>query len=84
MKYRHIPLSLEQKRDLKEAFEVLDSEKSGFIDSRDVKVAFRALGCEPKKDEIRSIVSYLDQKAYDGGGLPIMQNGMLCVYGIVN
>ena len=79
MKYRPIPLTLEQKRDLREAFDVLDSEKSGFIDSRDVKVAFRALGCEPKKDEIRSIVSYLDQKAYDGGGLPIMQNGMLQV-----
>jgi centrin-1 len=75
MKTKPSPLNTEQIRDLREAFNVLDTEKTGFIETRDLKVAFRALGYEPKKDEIRSIVSKLDQRAYEAGRLPAVHNG---------
>lgn len=75
MKTKPYALNLEQKRDLKEAFDILDSDGKGLIDVRDLKVAFRALGYEPKMDEIKSIVSNLNQRAYEAGSLPSVQNG---------
>lgn len=42
-------LSEEQKNDIKEAFDLFDGQGSGKIDSKDLKVAIRALGFEPKK-----------------------------------
>ena len=47
----------EQKQEIKEAFDLFDSESSGAIDAKELKVAMRALGFEPKKEEIRKILS---------------------------
>merc|ERR1712054_594658 len=45
-------LTEEQKQEIKEAFDLFDTDGSGNIDAKELKVAMRALGFEPKKDEI--------------------------------
>ncbi|CAE7369472.1 CTN [Symbiodinium necroappetens] len=42
-------LTEEQKQEIKEAFDLFDTDGSGEIDSKELKVAMRALGFEPKK-----------------------------------
>lgn len=54
-------LSEEQKQEIKEAFGLFDSESAGVIDAKELKVAMRALGFEPKKEEIRKILQDLDR-----------------------
>lgn len=51
----------EQRQEIKEAFDLFDSESTGVIDAKELKVAMRALGFEPKKDEIRKILSDIDK-----------------------
>ena len=46
-------LTEEQKQEIKEAFDLFDTDGSGEIDSKELKVAMRALGFEPKKEEIQ-------------------------------
>lgn len=41
----------EQKQEIKEAFDLFDTDGSGEIDSKELKVAMRALGFEPKKED---------------------------------
>ncbi|CAE8593961.1 unnamed protein product [Polarella glacialis] len=48
-------LTEEQKQEIKEAFDLFDTDGSGEIDSKELKVAMRALGFEPKKEEIQRI-----------------------------
>ncbi|CAH0561380.1 unnamed protein product [Brassicogethes aeneus] len=56
-------LSAEQKNDIKEAFDLFDTEKSGEIDTKDLKVAIRALGFEPKKEEIKKMIADVDKNS---------------------
>ena len=42
-------ISEEQKQEIKEAFDLFDTDGSGSIDAKELKVAMRALGFEPKK-----------------------------------
>lgn len=58
-------LSEEQKADIKEAFNLFDTEATGLIDSKELKVAIRALGFEPKKEEIKRMIADIDK---DGTG----------------
>ena len=58
-------LSEEQRQEIKEAFDLFDSEGTGAIDAKELKVAMRALGFEPKKEEVRKILQDID-KAGDG------------------
>ncbi len=53
-------LTEEQRQEIKEAFDLFDTEGSGTIDSKELKVAMRALGFEPKKDDIKRMISELD------------------------
>lgn len=46
-----------QKNEVKEAFDLFDTNGSGMIDLQDLKVALRALGFEPQKEEIKKLVS---------------------------
>ncbi|KAK4470900.1 hypothetical protein MN116_006411 [Schistosoma mekongi] len=55
-------LNTNQKRDLLEAFKLLDKEGSGLIKAREVKVALRALGFDPTAADIRQIVSDFDSE----------------------
>ena len=59
-------LSDEQKQEIKEAFDLFDTDGSGTIDAKELKVAMRALGFEPKKEEIRKMIADADR---DGSGV---------------
>ncbi|CAD7953721.1 unnamed protein product [Amoebophrya sp. A25] len=59
---RDFSLSEEQKSELKEAFDLFDTDGSGTIDAKELKVALRALGFEPRKEEIKKLIS-----GFDGG-----------------
>ena len=60
-KYR-TEITEEQSQEIKEAFDLFDSESTRYIDSKELKVAMRALGFEPKKEEIRKILSEVDKQ----------------------
>jgi Ca2+-binding EF-hand superfamily protein len=53
-------LTEKQKKDIKEAFDLFDADGSGVIDVKELKVALRALGFEPKKDEIKRLIGELN------------------------
>lgn len=55
-------LSEEQKNDIKEAFDLFDTEGTGKIDTKELKVAMRALGFEPKKEEIKKMIADVDKE----------------------
>jgi Ca2+-binding EF-hand superfamily protein len=77
-------LTEEQKQEIREAFDLFDTDGSGTIDAKELKVAMRALGFEPKKEEIKKMISDIDK---DGNGtidfnefrhrpvLPVVQRG---------
>ena len=58
-------LTEEQKQEIKEAFDLFDTDGSGTIDAKELKVAMRALGFEPKKEEIKKMIADIDK---DGSG----------------
>lgn len=58
-------LTDEQKNDIKEAFDLFDTNGTGVIDTKELKVAIRALGFEPKKEEIKKMIADIDK---DGSG----------------
>jgi centrin-1 len=58
-------LTEEQKQEIREAFDLFDTDGSGSIDAKELKVAMRALGFEPKKEEIKKMIADIDT---DGSG----------------
>lgn len=58
-------LTDEQRNDIKEAFDLFDTNGTGVIDIKELKVAIRALGFEPKKEEIKKMIADIDK---DGSG----------------
>ncbi len=54
-------LTEEQKQEIREAFDLFDTDGSGTIDAKELKVAMRALGFEPKKEEIKRMISEVDK-----------------------
>jgi hypothetical protein len=58
-------LSATQRREIKQAFDIIDTDSTGSIDVKDIKVALQALGFEPKKDEAKYIISQLEQAEKD-------------------
>lgn len=60
-----IDLSDEQKSGIKEAFDLFDSDGSGKIDTKDLKIVLRSLGQEQTKEEIERIITVIDP---DGQG----------------
>merc|ERR1711970_874592 len=58
-------LSEEQLDEIREAFNLFDSDASGAIDVRELKAAMRALGFEVKNEELKKMVSDVDN---DGNG----------------
>lgn len=59
-------LSDAQKADLKEAFELFDHEGVGLIANKDLKIAIRALGFEPTKEEVDAMIATVDT---EGAGM---------------
>merc|ERR1712167_33421 len=58
-------LSEEQVEEIREAFSLFDSDASSAIDVRELKAAMRALGFEVKNEELKKMVSDVDN---DGNG----------------
>jgi len=54
-------LSQEQTEEIKEAFNLFDTDHSGTIDIRELKAAMRALGFEMKKEEVKKLLADLDK-----------------------
>lgn len=55
-------LTEQQRKEIEEAFDILDTEGSGKIDQGDLHVALRALGFEPRKDEVKKLMSDNDKE----------------------
>lgn len=49
---RQTSLTEDQRQEIKEAFELFDSDKDGAVDYHELKVAMRALGFDMKKVEV--------------------------------
>merc|ERR1719217_784400 len=58
-------LTDEQLDEIREAFSLFDADASGMIDVRELKAAMRALGFEVKNEELKKMVSDIDN---DGNG----------------
>merc|ERR1712100_865017 len=58
-------LTEEQLDEIREAFSLFDSDASGMIDIREIEAAMRALGFEVKNEELKKMVTDVDN---DGNG----------------
>ena len=58
-------LTEEQKQEIREAFDLFDTDGSGTIDAKELTVAMRTLGLDAEKDEIRRMINDIDK---DGSG----------------
>merc|ERR1711990_604938 len=54
-------LSDEQKQELREAFDLFDTDGSGAVDATELHTAMKALGFEPKKEEISKMIKEMDK-----------------------
>lgn len=57
-------LTEEQKQEIKEAFELFDSDKDNCIDYHELKVAMRALGFDLKKAEVLKLLRDHDKSGH--------------------
>ena len=57
-------LTDEQKQEVKEAFELFDTDKDGCVDYHELKVAMRALGFDLKKAEVLKILRDHDKTGH--------------------
>merc|ERR1712139_201111 len=58
-------LTEDQVAEIKEAFDLFDTDVSGSIDTNELKVAMKALGMDAKSEEIRKLINDIDS---DGDG----------------
>lgn len=67
-------LTEDQEEEIKEAFSLFDTDGSGTMDAKELKVAMRALGFEPRRDELRELLSAASggSDALGGGGKDIV------------
>lgn len=61
---RRFELSDEQRQEIREAFELFDSDKNGLIDAHEMKVAMRALGFDVKKEEVLRMMDECPTRDY--------------------
>eukprot|EP01006_Ploeotia_vitrea_P029762 TRINITY_DN6223_c0_g1_i1.p1 TRINITY_DN6223_c0_g1~~TRINITY_DN6223_c0_g1_i1.p1 ORF type:complete len:175 (-),score=23.38 TRINITY_DN6223_c0_g1_i1:131-655(-) len=64
-------LTEEQRQEIREAFELFDTDKNGQIDAHEMKVAMRALGFDVRKDEVLHLLQDVDR---DGSGCIQLQD----------
>merc|ERR1712124_36651 len=58
-------LDAKEQQDIKEAFDLFDVSGDGNIDVKELTVAMKALGCDPKPGEIEKMIGEVDD---DGSG----------------
>ncbi|KAM9086447.1 LOW QUALITY PROTEIN: centrin-4-like [Megaptera novaeangliae] len=61
-KRRASELNETQKQEIKEGFDLFDVDGSGTRDVKELKIAMRALGFEPKKEEIKKMIAEIDKE----------------------
>ncbi len=54
-------LSEDQKQEIKDAFDLFDTSGSGTIEQKELKVALRALGFDPSKEDLRNMIAAHDK-----------------------
>ncbi|KAF5736141.1 calcium-binding protein CML20 [Tripterygium wilfordii] len=62
---RHHGLSQQKRQEIREAFELFDTDGSGTIDAKELNVAMRALGFEMTEEQINQMIADVDK---DGSG----------------
>ncbi|XP_010070343.2 caltractin [Eucalyptus grandis] len=62
---RHHNLTQQKRQEIREAFELFDTDGSGTIDARELNVAMRALGFEMTEEQISKMIADVDK---DGSG----------------
>mmetsp|Transcript_72945 Transcript_72945/g.194692 ORF Transcript_72945/g.194692 Transcript_72945/m.194692 type:complete len:178 (-) Transcript_72945:42-575(-) len=67
----------EQKAEIKEAFDLFDTDGTGTIEAKELKVALRALGFEPKKEELKKLIGDLEKGNAQSGGNSGQPSGTL-------
>ncbi|CAI5704136.1 unnamed protein product [Peronospora effusa] len=60
-KNKKLTLRDEQKQEIREAFDLFDTNGNGTIDVKELKVAMRALGLDPQKKEIQTLITELQR-----------------------
>lgn len=63
VKFEDSSLTEQQKRDVKEAFNLFDYDGKGKLKTKELKVAMRALGFEPKREEVRKILVDMNKES---------------------
>ena len=64
-KKKKLDITDEQKEEIKEIFDLFDTDGSGSIDAKELKVAMKSLGYDAKKEEIKKMIADADR---DGNG----------------
>ncbi|KAI9224009.1 hypothetical protein BC828DRAFT_374531 [Blastocladiella britannica] len=67
-------LTDDQKREVREAFDLFDGDRDNRLDAHETKVAFRALGFDVKKAEVAKLMAVSARNGGNGG-----QSGSGCV-----
>ncbi|KAJ8764401.1 hypothetical protein K2173_006141 [Erythroxylum novogranatense] len=62
---RHHGLTSQKRQEIREAFELFDTDNSGTIDAKELNVAMRALGFEMTEEQISQMIADVDK---DGSG----------------
>jgi Ca2+-binding EF-hand superfamily protein len=62
-------LTEQQKAEIKEAFDLFDTDGSGNIEVKELKVALRALGFEPHKEDIKKLLADIDKGGKETTGM---------------
>ena len=67
-------LSEQQQNEIREAFDLFDSDKDGFIDYHEFKVAMQALGFDKKKAEVQQVMQQYDKESSGECKMQVMYN----------
>jgi Ca2+-binding EF-hand superfamily protein len=60
-----LELTEQQRAEVRQAFDLFDQDGQGVIDASALKVVLRALGFEPRKEEVKRMIASVDRT---GGG----------------
>ena len=61
-----LELSEQQRAEIRQAFDLFDTEGQGVINANALKVVLRALGFEPRKEEVKQMIASVDGAAATG------------------
>ena len=61
-----LSLTEQQRGEIRQAFDLFDTEGQGVIDANALKVVLRALGFEPRKEEVKAMIASVDGASETG------------------